>query len=188
MLVPPGGRLLKKGEKYPRYRYLSLHLLAMCVQKCMKERREVRGGREGTKKAGRERERENNNDSLTTRACEKTAAGKSVSDHLPAGMHDFVSLKAAALQKGSCLVSTATKAQLRLYLRAWNVPVCTGAAPEQLTLSSIKGGNMALTSARPHPQIERQRIVATTELTSTSHYLTTEVSEQRAALCLTASE
>lgn len=107
------------------------------------------GGCEGTKKAGRERE--NNNDSLTTRACEKTAAGKSVSDHLPAGMRDFVFLKAAALQKGSCLVSTATKAQLWLYLCAWNVPACTGAAPQQLTLSSIKGGNMALTSARPHP-------------------------------------
>ena len=48
-------------------------------------------------------------------------------------MHDFVFLKAAALQKGSCLVSTATKAQLRLYLCAWNVPARTGAAPEQLT-------------------------------------------------------
>lgn len=50
-----------------------------------------------TKRAGRERK--NNNDSLTTRACEKTAGGKSVSDHLPAGMHRSVFLKAAALQK-----------------------------------------------------------------------------------------
>lgn len=84
---------------------------------------------------------------------------KSVSYHLPAGMHDFVSLKAAALQKGSCLVSTATKAQLWLYLRAWNVPVCTAAAPEQLTLSSIKGGNMALTSARPHPRLRGRELL-----------------------------
>lgn len=98
---------------------------------------EWRGGgwSEGTEKVGRGRE--NNNDSLTTRACEKTAVGKSVSDHLPAGMHDFIFLKAAALQKGSCLVSTATKAQPRLYLCAWNVPVCTGAAPQRLTLCSF---------------------------------------------------
>lgn len=40
----------------------------------MKERRGRERGGEGTKKAGKERE--NNNDSLTTRACEKTAAGK----------------------------------------------------------------------------------------------------------------
>lgn len=111
-----------------------------------------------------------------------------MSDHLPAGMHDFVFLKAEALQKGSCLVSTATKAQLRLYLCAWNVPACTGAAPEQLTLSSIKGGKHGANLSQTSPQIEKQSIVATTELTSTSHYLTREVTQQRAALCLTASE
>ena len=143
MLVLQGGRLFKKRENIFDIDTFTLHLLAMCVQKHM---RKGWGGK-GTKKAGRERE--NNNDSLTTRACEKTAAGKSVSDHLPAGMHGFVFLKAAALQKGSCLVSTATKARLRLYLSAWNVPVCTGAAPEQLTPSSIKGMNMGLASARP---------------------------------------
>lgn len=54
----------------------------------MKEGREGERGGEGTKRAGRGRE--NNNDSLTTRACEKTAAGKSVSDRLPAGMHSSV--------------------------------------------------------------------------------------------------
>lgn len=96
-------------------------------------------GCEGTRKAGRERERENNNESLTTRACEKTAAGKSVSDHLPAGMHDVVFSEAAALQKGSCLVSSATKAQLRLYLCAWNVPAqasCAGQHPYNLPPAS----------------------------------------------------
>lgn len=92
------------------------------------EKEEGGKGGEGTKRAGRERK--NNNDSLTTRACEKTAAEKSVSDHLPAGMHNSVFLKAAALQKGFCLVSIATKAQQWFYLCAWNVPMCTGAAPE----------------------------------------------------------
>lgn len=135
---------LKGG--YLRYRHLFLHLLAMCAQNCMKGG----GGVKEPRKAGMERQ--NNNDSLTTRTREKTAGAKSVSDHLPAGMHDFTFLKAAALQKGSCLVSTATKAQPRLYLCAWNVPVCSGAAPEQLTLGSIKGGSAALTSARPHPR------------------------------------
>lgn len=110
---------LRRGKRL-RYRHLSPpHLLAMCAQKCKNERTEG-GGSKRPRKAGRERE--NNNDSLTTRACEKTAAGKSVSDHLPAGMHGFVFLKAAALQKDSCRVSSATKTQLWPYLCAWNVP------------------------------------------------------------------
>lgn len=37
-------------------------------------------------------------------------------------------------------------------------------------------------------QIETQRSAAATELTSTSHYLTTDETQQRAALCLTAPE
>lgn len=45
MLVLQGGRLLKKGKNIFRYRHLFLHLLAMCVQKCMKGRRE--GGKQG---------------------------------------------------------------------------------------------------------------------------------------------
>lgn len=45
MLVLQGGRLLQKERKYIRYRHLFLHLLAICVEKWMKERRE--GGREG---------------------------------------------------------------------------------------------------------------------------------------------
>lgn len=122
---------------------------SICLQ-CVHKTVWKGGGVKEPRKAGMERQ--NNNDSLTTRTREKTAAAKSVSDHLPAGMHDFAFLKAAALQKGSCLVSTATKAQPRLYLCAWNVPVCSGAAPEQLTLGSIKGGSAALTSARPHPR------------------------------------
>lgn len=103
-------------------------------------------------------------------------------------MHDFVFLKAAALQKGSCLVSTATKAQLRLYLCAWNVPARTGAAPEQLTPQLHQGREHGVNLSQTSPRIEKQSIVATTELTGTSLYLTTEVTQQRAALCLTASE
>lgn len=45
MLVLQNGRLLQKGRKYIRYRHLFLHLLAICVEKWMKERREG-GGRE----------------------------------------------------------------------------------------------------------------------------------------------
>lgn len=128
MLILQAGRLLKKEENILKYRHLLLYLPAVCGQ--ISVRGVVVLGGYRTKKAGMERE--NSSDSPTTRACEKTAAVKSVSDRLPAGMHDFVFLKAAALQKGSCLVSTVTKAQAWLYLCAWNVPVCTGAAPEQL--------------------------------------------------------
>lgn len=132
--------------------------------------------------------RGNNNDSPTTRACEKTAAVKSVSDHLPAGLHDFIFLKAAALQKGSCLVSTATKGTaMALFVRLECSCVLRGSTRTtnpQLHQGREHGANLSQTS----PQIEKQSIVATTELTSTSHYLTTEVTQQRAALCLTASE
>lgn len=113
----------------------------------MKERRG--GGREG-----KEPRRREGRGRITTRACEKTAAGKSVSDHLPAGMHDFVFLKAAALQKGSCLVSTATKAQLWLYLCAWYVPARTGAAPEQLTPELHQGREHGANLGQTSPQIE----------------------------------
>lgn len=82
----------------------------------------------------------------------KTAAVESVSDHLPAGMHNF--LKAETLQKGSssqhCNKGTATA--LFVLLECSSV-----AAPQQLTLSPIKGGNMALTSARPQPRQGREK-------------------------------
>lgn len=105
MLLLQGGRLLKKGEEISLIQtpFFSPSACNVCTKVYAREE-----GGERRKKAGRLRE--NINDSLTTRAGEKTAAGKSVSDHLPAGMHDSVFLKAAALQKkDSCLVSRATK-------------------------------------------------------------------------------
>ena len=134
------------------------------------------------------RQRGNNNDSLTTRTCEKTAAGKSVSDHLPAGMHDFASLKAAAhaerlLSSQHCNKGTATALFTRLECSCVQGGSTRTTQP-QLHQGREHGANLSQTS----PQIEKQRTVARTELTSTSHHLTTEVSQQRAAPCLTASE
>lgn len=94
-------------------------------------------------------ERENNNDRLTTRACEKTAAGKKC-------VRSFTSGDARLrLFKGSSPAERLLSSQHCNKGTAMALFVCLecscvhGAAPKQLTLSPIKGGNMALTSARP---------------------------------------
>lgn len=67
MLVLQSGGLLKKGGgNIFDIDTFSLHLLAMCVQKCMKERRGGSGGVEGVE--GKEPRRQEGRGSITTTA------------------------------------------------------------------------------------------------------------------------
>lgn len=92
-----------------------------------------------------------------------------MSDHLPAGMHNFVFLKAAAPQKSSCLLSTATKGTaMALFVRlecscAHRGSTRTANPPPHQ--GREHGANLSQTST----QIKKQGIVATTELT-TEHF------------------
>lgn len=144
-------------------------------------------GGKGTKRAGRERK--NNNESLTTRACEKTAAGKSVSDHLPAGMHDSVFFKGSSPAERLLSSQHSNKATAMALFECLECS-CVHRGSTRTTRPRLHQGreHIGLTSSQTSPQIEKQSSVATTGPTGTSHYLMTEVIQQRAALCLTASE